>query len=394
MQAVLFGRVIQRGEQLTLSLELVDAATQNVIWSENYNRKQADIISLQSEIARDVANKLRVKLSGADEQKLAKNYTANAEAYQLYLKGRYHVLKLKPSEVQKGISYFQQAIDIDPSYALAYVGLATAYRSFALTADTPATEVFPKAKAAARKAVELNDNLAEAHAVLGFTIMWYDWDWNAAENQYKRALELNPNSADTHWGYAHLLSNTGRHAEALAEVKRALELDPLNSMINASQGLYLINAGQTDEALVSLQKAFEIDPDFWLAHTFASSAYIEKGMFAEAVEEAHRARELSGVSTLPASYAAYALAKWGKRAEARAALDELLKLSTTRYVTPYHIALAYNGLDEREKTLEWLERGFEQRDPKMTFLKVEPKWNNLRDDPRFQDLLRRVGFAP
>jgi TolB-like protein/Tfp pilus assembly protein PilF len=392
VQAVLNGRVAQRGDDLTLSLELVDAKTGNQIWGEQYNRKTADLVALQGEIARNVSAKLRVKLSAADEQKLAKNYTANTEAYQLYLKGRYHVLKLRPLEVQKGMSYFQQAIDIDPNYALAYVGLATAYRSFALTADAPATEVFPKAKAAAQKAVELDDNLAEAHAVLGFTIMWYDWDWNAAENQYKRALELDPNSADTHWGYAHLLSNTGRHAEALAEIKRALELDPLNSMLNACQGLYLIDAGHTDEALASLQRAFEIDPNFWLAHMFASSAYIEKGMFAEAVEEARKGKELSGVSTLPASYAAYALAKWGKRAEARAALDKLLKSSTERYVTPYHIALVYNGLDERDKTLEWLEKGYEQRDPKMTFLKVEPKWNNLRSDPRFQDLMRRVGL--
>ncbi len=331
-------------------------------------------------------------MSGADEQKLAKNYTSNVEAYQLYLKGRYHALKLTPPETQTGISYFQQAIAIDPSYALAYVGLADAYRSLPIAGEMPSTEFLPKAKAAAQKAIEIDDTLAEAHAELGFIIFWYDWNWNAAENQFKRALELNPNSADTHQSYAHLLSSTGRHAEALTEIKHSREIDPLNVRTNALEGQYLTHAGRTDEALAVLQKTFELEPNFWLAHLFASSAYIEKGMFAEAVAEARKARELSGVSTHPLAFLSYALAKLGKQAEARAVLEDLLKLSKERYVSPYNIALVYNGLDERDKTLAWLEKGYEQRDPKMTFLKVEPKWNNLRDDPRFQVLLRRVGL--
>jgi len=256
----------------------------------------------------------------------------------------------------------------------------------------PSTEFLPKAKAAAQKAIEIDDTLAEAHAELGFIIFWYDWNWNAAENQFKRALELNPNSADTHQSYAHLLSSTGRHAEALTEIKHSREIDPLNVRTNALEGQYLTHAGRTDEALAVLQKTFELEPNFWLAHLFASSAYIEKGMFAEAVAEARKARELSGVSTHPLAFLSYALAKLGKQAEARAVLEDLLKLSKERYVSPYNIALVYNGLDERDKTLAWLEKGYEQRDPKMTFLKVEPKWNNLRDDPRFQVLLRRVGL--
>jgi serine/threonine-protein kinase len=392
VQAILNGRVVQRGNDLTLHIELVDVQTETALWSADYNRSMTNLIALQSEIARDVSSKLRLKLSGADVQKLAKNYTENAEAYQFFLKGRYHLVKLTPSETQKAISYFEQAIEIDPSYALAYVGLANAYRAFALSGDKPSSDVFPKAKAAAQKAVELDDSLAEAHAVLGFTISWYDWDWTAAENQFKRALELNPNSADSHWAYSGLLSNLGRHAEALAEVKRARELDPLNLIINASEGLVLLHAGHADQALVVLQKTSELDPNYWLAHAFASSAYIEKGMFAEAVVEARKARELSGVSSLPTAYASYALAKSGKKAEARGLLEGLLKLSTERYVPPYHIAVIYHGLGERDETLAWLERGIEQRDPKMVFLNVEPKWNNLRDDPRFQDLLRRVGF--
>ena len=347
---------------------------------------------MQSEIARDVSSKLRLKLSGADEQKLAKNYTANTEAYQLYLKGRYHLLKLTPPEIQTGISYFQQAIEIDPSYALAYVGLADGYRTFGLVGEMPSSEFFPKAKAAAQKAIEIDDTLAEAHAELGFIIFWYDWDWNAAENQFKRALELNPNNADTHLFYAHLLSNTGRHAEGLAEVKRARELDPLDLRINGLEAQFLVHAGKPDEALAILQNTLAQNPNNWFAHMFASSAYIEKGMFGEAVAEARKARELNSANSQPIAQLGYALAKSGKQAEARGLLEELLKRSTERYVSRGNIALIYNGLGERDKTFAWLERGYEQRDPKMVFLKVEPKWNNLRADPRFQDLLRRVGF--
>ncbi|MDQ3821393.1 MAG: tetratricopeptide repeat protein, partial [Acidobacteriota bacterium] len=311
----------------------------------------------------------------------------------LYLKGRYHYLKATLPEVQTGISYFQQAIAIDPNYALAYVGLADAYRSLPLNSGMPPNEFFPRAKAAAQKAIEIDDTLAEAHAVLGFTIFWYDWDWGAAENQYRRALELDPNSAEAHMAYAHLLSNTGRHTVALAEAKRARELDPLGLLINALEGQFLIHAGRTDEALDRLRKTFELDPNFFLAHLFACSAYVEKGMYGEAVAEARRAREINSASPQPISCLGYALAKSGKQQEARAELEELLKRSTERYIPPYHIALLYNGLGGREEALAWLGRGLEQRDPFMTFLKVEPKWNDLRDDPRFQYLMRRVGFS-
>ena len=394
VQAILNGRVVQRGEDLTLYLSLVDGRNGNQIWGEQYDRKIAELVVLQNEIARDVSQKLQARLSGADEQKVAKTYTANAEAYQLYLKGRYHVLKLTLSEIQTGISYFQQAIAIDPSYALAYVGLADAYRS-ALAGDMPPTELLPKARAAAQKAIEIDDNLADAHAELGFIIFWYDWDWTAAENQYKRALQLDPNNADTHLFYAHLLSNTGRHPEALAEVKRARELDPLNLRTNALEGQFLIHAGRTDDALARLQKTFEMAPNFYFAHLFAASAYIEKGMFPEAIAEAQKARELSGpTNSHPMGFLGYALAKSGKQVEARAVLAELLKSASERYVSPYNIALIYNGLGEHDETFAWLERGYQQRDQRMVFLKVEPKWNNLRDDSRFQNLMRRVGFEP
>jgi serine/threonine-protein kinase len=392
VQAILNGRVVQHGDDLTLYLALVDGSNGNQLWGAQYNRKLTDLVTLQNEIARDVSQKLRVRLSSADEQKLAKSYTANPEAYKLYLKGRYHVLKLTVSEAQTGIPYFQQAIAIDPSYALAYVGLGDAYRTISLVGEEPSTEL-SKAKAAAQKAIEIDDTLAEAHAELGFITFWYDWDWNAAENQYKRALELNPNDADTHLFYAHLLSNTGRHAEGLTEVKRARELDPLNLRTSALEGQFLIHAGRTDEALARLQQTLDMDANYAVAHQFVSSAYVEKRMYSEAVSEARKARDLSGGGSPPMSLLGYALAKSNKQAEARAVLQELLKRSTAGHVASYNIALIYNGLGERKETFVWLERGLEQRDPKMVFLKVEPKWNNLRDDTRFQDLLRRVGFT-
>ena len=392
VRAVLTGSVKQVSDQLVISVSLDDAKDNHRIWGEQYVRKFADVLAVQSEIAQEVSTSLRLKLTRGDEQQLAKRYTDNVEAYQLYLKGRYHRLKLTPPEIQTGISYFQEAIDVDPSYALAYVGLAEAYRWLANSGDMPPNEVFPKAKAAAQKAIEIDDTLAEAHTALGSTMFWYDWNWNEAENQYKRALVLNPNSADTHAVYAHLLTNTARHAEALAEAKRARELDPLSLVNNAGEGITLLTAGHTDEALASLQKTIELEPSFWLAHSFASSAYIEKGMFAKAVAEARNAIELSGAASQTTASLAYALARSGKQAEARGLLEELLTLSTQRYVSRVNIALIYDGLGERDKALAWLERGYKDRDTRMVSLKVEPKWNNLRADPRFQDLLRRVGF--
>jgi TolB-like protein/DNA-binding winged helix-turn-helix (wHTH) protein/Flp pilus assembly protein TadD len=392
VQAILTGRVVQRGDDLTLYLSLIDGRNGNQLWGQQYDRKLADLVALQNEIGRDVSQKLRVRLSAGDKEKLKKDYTSNAEAYQLYMRGRYHALKRTLPETQRAISYLQQAIALDPSYALAYAGLADAYFS-ALAADLPANDFLPQARAAAQRAIEIDDTLAAGHAQLGFIIFWYDWDWGASENELKRALELDPDDAETHLFYAHLLSNTGRHKEALAEAKHARELDPLNLRLNTLEGQFLTNAGRTDEALTRLRETLEMDPNYYLARLCASSAYIEKGMYAEAVSEAQKAREIAGAgSTRPAASLGYALAKLGKEAEARSVLEGLLK-SSHRYASPYGIALVYNGLGERDEALAWLERAYAQRHQGMVFLKVEPKWNNLRSDPRFQDLLRRVGLS-
>ena len=224
------------------------------------------------------------------------------------------------------------------------------------------------------------------------TLFWGDWDWAGAETEFKRALELNPNDVNGHLFYAHLLSNTGRHSEALAEVSRARELDPLFPFAGALEGQFLFQAGKLDEALDRLKKTFELAPNFWMPHLFASVVYVEKGMYPEAVIEARKAKELPGTSTYSIGVEVYALARSGRVEEGRAALDELLKMSAKRPIPPTHIALAYNGLGETQKALDWLEKGFAEHDPKMAFLKIDPKLNNLRTEPRFVELMKRMNF--
>ncbi len=392
VQAILTGRVIQRGDDLTLFLNLVDGKTENNLWSKQYNRKLSNLVALQTEIARDVAESLKAKLSGAETQKFSRNYTENAEAYQLYLKGRFHTSKVTPAEVQRGIAYFQEAIQLDPNYALAYAGLADAYRTIPLGPELSPTEYFPKAKEMARKALEIDETLAEAYAALGSVAFWFDWDWTASENYCQKALAFNPNSADARITYAHLLSNIGRHAEALEQAKRARELDPLNVRVNFLEAQFLLHAGQIDESFARLEKAYELDSNFIGYYQFMPSVLIEKGKFAEAIVLSRKGLELHPNNSRIPAFLGYALAKTGNRAEAEAIAEKLVKTSNERFVSAQNIALLYNGLGETAKSLEWLNRGIEQRDPRMTFLKVEPKWNNLRGDARFQEIMRRMNF--
>ena len=392
VQAILTGRIVQRGDNLTLHWDLVDAKTETHLAGGQYDRKLADLVLLQSEIARDVARRLGGRLSGADEQKITKAYTANPEAYQLYLKGRFHVLKNTPPDTLKAIPYFERAIELDPNYAMAYVGLADANRGLALGAEKRPTEYFPKAKAAAQKALEIDENLAEAHAILGWITFWYDWDWTAAENECRRALELDPDSGDAHMIYAHILSTTGRHQEAIAEAGRASELDPLNLRNLGIEVSFYTYAGRADEALSKLKKALELDPNYWWTHQWTARAYIGTGQFSEAEASARRAIELNKENSRSVAYLGYALARSGRQNEARSELEKLLKRSNERYTAPVNIAMLYIGLGERDEALKWLERGIEQREPRLVFLKVDPMFNDLRSDPRFQELLKRVGF--
>ena len=393
VKTILEGSVRKSGNKLRITAQLINAADGYQIWSKRYDGELKDIFDLQDDITLAVIDELKVQFLSGEKTAIRNRYADNVEAYQLYLKGRFHILKLHPLEIQKGISYFEQAIKLDPNYALAYVGIANAHQILPLAIELAPDAHFPLAIAAAHKAIEIDDELAEAHSVLGWLTFWANWDWKTAERECRRAFELDPNSADAYEACAHILSNTGRHSEALAMIKRAREIDPLHLRINALEGQFLLHAGKPDEALEHLQKTFALENNFWLAHAFAASVYIKKEMFAEAISEANFARKVSGGNTFAAAFAAYALAKSGNQTEARQILNELLELSKVRNIPPYHIAIIYNGLGETEKTFEWLEKACEKRDPKMAFLKVEPKWNNLRSEPRFQDLMRRVGFS-
>jgi DNA-binding winged helix-turn-helix (wHTH) protein/TolB-like protein/Flp pilus assembly protein TadD len=385
VDSVLDGNIQRWGDKIRVNVSLFRVADGTLLWSGTFDEQLTHIFTVQDSISERVATALKIRLGSTEK----KRDTENVEAYQLYMKGRYHALKLTRAETDKGINYFQQAIEIDPNYALAYVGLAQALSSMALTSGLPSWEAMPKAKAAALRAIEIDDAIAEAHATLGLIMFWYDWDWQASEEQYLRALELNPNSAEGRFSYAHLLSNIGQHEQALAEIKLSRELDPLSLRTNALEGQILFFAGKYDEALDRLQKTIDLDANFWLSHLFISRVYSEKGMHAEAIAGAKKAGAVSGNSQSDA-YRAYALAKAGKTDEARAVLHDLFKLSVERYVPPYNFAIVYNALGESDKALDWLEKGFEQKDVRMVFLKVEPKWSNLRSEPRFLDLLKRM----
>jgi len=390
VQAIVNGRVMQRGNELTFHIELVDVNTETALWSGDYNRPMTDLASLQSEIARDVSNKLQLKLSGADQQRLARNYTASTEAYDLYLKGRFHWNKRTSAEIKQAVDFFNRAIESDPSYALAYTGLADCYNLQGLREIAPA-DAFPKAKAAALKALEIDDSLAEAHNSLGFVKHRYEWDWPGAEKEFRRALELNPNYSTAHQWYAFYFASLGRHAESIAEIKRALELDPLSLEINADVGLQYLYARQTDQAIETLKKAVALDESFAYTHFMLSRAYEMKGMYPEAINEAQRAADLSGRGWRQVSQLGQAQAVGGRRAEAQKTLEELRQRGLQSYVSPLELALIHAGLNEKEKALAELQQAYEGHATSLAFLRVDFRFDSFHSDPRFIEIVRRVG---
>jgi len=390
VQAILTGRVVQRGDDLTLYLSLIDSKTENQIWGKQYNRRLTNLVVLQTEIARDVSDNLRTKLSGADEQKLAKNYTENTEAYQLYLKGRFHWNRFTGDGLKKAADYFQQAIEIDNNYALAYSGLADSYNVLGINGHMPAKEAMPKVKSAAEKAVALDDQLSQAHLSLGAYKYFYEWDLNGAEAEFKRAMELDPGYAVPHELYGYLLRSRGEFDAALAELRKAQELDPLSLLINGDIGETLRFAGRTVEAIEANKKVLEMDPNFFDPYFNLGLTYAQHGMHEEAVAAINQALILSQNSTHVKAALGQAYAMAGKKAEAYKVIDELL--SQGRYVSPLDIAMIYARLGENDKAFVWLEKAYEEHTGWLIELKVEPAWEKIRSDARYQDLLRRVGL--
>jgi TolB-like protein/Flp pilus assembly protein TadD len=390
--SVLEGNVQKAGDHLRVTARLIRVANGSSLWAAHFDEKLTDVFAVQDAISQKVADALALPLSGEEKSRLTKRNTENVEAYQLYLTGRYHWSKATPADIRKGIEFLQRAIDLDPGYALAYAGLAAANRALAMNADVPAKNCLPQAKAAAMKAIELDDSVAEAHSALSFGLIWYDWDWANAEKEAKRALALDPNSAMSHFAYAHILSDQGRHQEAIAEIARARELDPVFLLIRALEGMMLHHAGRNEEALTQLRKVLELDPNFWATHLFLGKVYTQQRKYTEALAEFTKARELSHGNSESIGSIGYVEALAGHKDKARDILVELKALSNQRYIPSSNVALVYKGLDDQNEALSFLNKACDERDPRVTLLKADPRWDSMRSNPLFIAILKRVGL--
>ena len=392
VESVLDGSVQRVEDKIRVNVRLIKTADGSSLWSDTFDEKFTDIFVVQDAISKKVAEALKLRLSGDAQTPPEKRSTQNVEAYRFYLQGRYHALKATPPEIRQGIGFYQKAIAADPNYALALAGMAQAYAALPITSDVEPNQAFPQAKAAANKALEIDANLAGAHIILGVVEFWFDWDWTNAETELKKAIEINPNNSDAHRFYAVLLTVLGRHDEALSEMETARQLDPLSLIGNALKGQSFFYAGRDAEAIEQSNKTLEIEPNFWIAHIMLARVYIRQNRFDEAVAAAKKAGEFSGGNSEAVSLAAYALAKSGRRDAALTILEELKSRSNERYVPSYNVAMIYNGLGETEEAINHLEKAFKDHDARMILLKVEPKWNNLRTEPRFIELMRRMNF--
>ncbi len=395
VNAVLTGRLVQYGDSVTVSAELVDVTNGWQLWGEQYNRRFTDIFAVQEEIAKEISEKLRLRLTSGEKKRLSKRATSSIEAYQLYLKGRYHWNKRTEEEIKKSIEYFHEAIQIDPSYAQAYAGLADSYATLGLFAfaGLPPKETMPHAQTAAVRALEIDDTLAEAHASLGIVTLRYGWDWLGAERAFKRAIELNPGYAVAHQWYGECLAAMGRLEEAIAELKHALELDPLSLIINAVlAGMFYFDR-QYDLAIEQCRKTLEMERDFWPALFFLGLTYeqmealpIALAALQDGVTASHRAPMMLGAL-------GHAYASAGNHDEAQKVLDELGGLSQRRYGSPIWSALIYIGLGANDVAFAELEKAYEERSGWLVFLGVDPGFDRLRSDARFVDLIRRLGLT-
>lgn len=393
VESVLDGSIQRSGDGMRVTARLTNVADGASLWVGTFDEKFTDVFTVQDAISERVADALRLRLSTAARRGLTKRYTDNPRAYELYLQGRYHWSKLIPPEVRKGIQFFQQAIELDANYALAYTGIAAAYVALPISSDAPPAEAFPQAKAAALKALSLDESLSDAHAYLAFVKFWFDWDWIGAEQEVKRGLALNANSAEAHRAYGILLSQTGRHAEAIAEGVRARELDPLALITRTNEALFFYFAGDYAEAEEKITSTLGLEPNFWIALLTRAKIYLQQGKQTEAMVDLTRAKNVSGGSTQPLSMLGYISAATGDSTQALAILDELQTISNQRYVPPYSFALIYNGLKDDDNTFAWLDRAYEARDVLLAaFIKSEPVWDRLRADERFKKLLSRMNL--
>jgi len=397
VEALVMGRVIQRGDDLSVSAELVDAREDKQLWGERYSRKFADIASVQREIASAISGNLRLRLTSEEKTRLNKSSATNPEAYQLYLKGRYHANQTTAAGLAKSIEYFEQAIDKDPGYALAYAGLADSYSAlgggwFYLSPS----DSFPKAKAAARKALELDDTLAEAHAALAYALYFADWDWSDAEREFKQAIERNPNSSLSHDRYAECLKTRLRFGESMAEAQRAQELDPLSPEIVSQVGVVFLLTRRYDESIGQFQKALDLNPNLPVVRALLAWAYAMKRMYPQALGEYDKIpdqdKAVAAQNQLVADGLGWVYAVSGRRADALKIAKETMDLSSHAYVDFYQIAGIYAGLGDKDEAFRLLEKGYQEHSATMPYLAVDPFFYGMRSDQRYADLLRRIGL--
>jgi len=385
VSAVLTGRLAQRGDDVVVSTELVDVRDNKQIWGQQYTRKVSDLLTVQRDIAQEITSHLRMKLSPAEHSQLMKNYAVNADAYQLYLKGRFHWNKRTRDGVEKSVEYFNQAIEHDPNYALAYAGLADSWFTMGWYRWTPAN-TYPRAKAAATKAIELDPQSAEAHTALAMLKANYDWDWAGAENEFKLALQLNPKYATAYHRYSLFLPILGRMDEAIAAAKKAQELDPLSLIINENVGDMLLLARRYDEAERQLLKTVELDPNFQVAHHTLAQVYLAKGMYEKAIDEDWYGAPPEEVARIKKIYA-----QSGMPGIWRGGLNHFLEQAKQGNVQSFTIAGFYSRLGEKDKAFEWLNRALDERQVRFTYL-VDRRFDNIRSDPRYNEFLKRVGL--
>ena len=394
VRAVLIGWMTKRGDSLSVRTELVDVHDNRRLWGANYpNRQLSDLLQVQEEISQRIFENLRLRFSGKDQDLLAKRETRNSEAYQLYLQGRFYWNKYTEEGFRKSIEYFKQAVEKDPNYALAYSGLADAYSLLGELAVTPPKESFPQARAYAEKALALDETLADAHLSLGMVQLLYEWDWPGAEKELRRAKELDPNNPQIYHFYGHYLQVVGRVEEAIQETKRGLELDPTSLVINAELGWAYYCARRYDQAIAQDRKTLELDPNFVYSSWVICQSYAQTERFQESFAELKRARTIDANWSYLIAELGYAYAASGERAEAERILQHLKERATREYVDALLIAYIYVGLGQKDQAFAWLEKGYQERSGLMPFLKNEPKWDPLREDGRFADLLRRIGIA-
>ena len=394
VHAVLSGRLLQHGDTLIVRTELMDVRTGAQLWGGQFNRKMGDVLALQADLSKEIAERLKLRLTGEERQLLAKRYTVDAEAYQSFLKGRYYWNKRSQEGTQKAAEYFQQAIDKDQAYALAYAGLADTYVYLSFFNVVPPRDVVPRAKALAVKALELDGQLAEAHVSLGYISYTYDWDWPAAGRHFEQALALNPTYTRAHLFYPFYLSSSGRPQEALGVAKSALDLDPASPSASHSLAVLFYFARQFDRAIEQCHKTLEMDPNFVIAYAVLGEAYLAGGMNREAVPVLEKYSALSQGGADSLALLGYSHARLGERGQALRMLHELTAASKKSFVPAFFFALVYAGLEDNDQAFTWLERAYNERYTRFAYLKLEALWDPLRSDQRFSVMVRRVGIPP